>query len=85
MARKRTYKTRKGYIKGVRHGIKTGRYERPKCSTFSHRYCFTKRGKPVRCGLYGAQYKSKTHRSSRCRSPMTGQFRSSALCHRSCK
>jgi hypothetical protein len=88
MASKRHYKTRAGYrrgVKAIRRGIKSGKYERPSCSTFRRRYCFTKRGKPVRCGLYGAQYKSKTHTSSRCRSKLTGQFKLSQFCKRSCK
>lgn len=85
MARRRSYKTKSGYTRAMHGGMRRGKIERPKCSTFRRRYCFTKRGKPVRCGLYGAQYRSKTHTSKRCRSRATGQFRLSQFCARGCK
>ena len=81
MAKSRGYRTRRGYISAVHRGLKSGKYK-TKCVKITRDFCYTKRGRPVRCGLYGAQYNKPLRRTfERCVDAVTRRFTSSQFCH----
>jgi hypothetical protein len=80
MAKTRKHRTHRGYVAAVKRGLKSGKYKTT-CKKFTRDFCFTKRGKPVRCGLYGAQYKKPIRRTfSRCVDTVTKRFVSKHIC-----
>jgi hypothetical protein len=81
MAKSKGYRTHRGWSAAVKRGIKSGKYKTT-CKKITRQYCFTKRGKPVRCGLHGAQYRAPITRSfSRCIDAVTKRFAASRFCH----
>jgi hypothetical protein len=81
MAKSSRYRTHRGYVAAVKRGLKSGKY-RTSCKKITRDYCYTKRGKPVRCGLYGAQYKKPLRRTFyRCVDGVTKRFAPERFCH----
>jgi len=81
MAKSKGYRTHRGYTAAVRRGLRSGKYKTT-YKKITRDFCYTKRGRPVRCGLYGAQYKKPIRRSFyRCIDAVTKRFASKWMCN----
>lgn len=80
MAKHSKYRTQRGYVAAVKRGLKSGKYK-VICKKFTRDFCYTKRGKPVRCGLHGAQYRPPIRRTfKRCVDKASGRFAPKRFC-----